>query len=136
MVPAMPDLQIQVSDEDENAPPWSFTVQHTDTQESVERLSHPCLVSAVPQTPNNQVHTTNNSAWWLSGWFPWDKIVNGNSSHDLSTLQKVNEDIKTLVLHDIIAALVSLSVYSLSDSWHPNYQDPLLWQVLCQIQFL
>ena len=100
----MPDLQIQDSAEDENAPPWSFTVQHTDTQESVETPSHPCLVSSVPQTPNNQSTPPITLPGGSQDGFLGIRL----SSHDLSTLQKVNEDIKTLVFHDIIAALVSL----------------------------
>ena len=78
------------SDEEENAPPHSFSVQQTDTQ---EYFKTPFLVPSVPQTPNNQVHPSNNSAWGLSGGFPWDKIVNGNSSQDISILQKVSDEL-------------------------------------------
>ena len=88
----------------ENAPPWSFTVKHTDTQESVETPSHPCLVSSVPQTPSNQSAPPITLPGGSQDGFLGIRL----SSHDLSTLQKVNEDIETLVFHDIIAALVSL----------------------------
>ena len=92
------------SDEEENAPPLSFTVQPTGTQEPFKMPSHPFLVPSVPQTPNSQVHPSNNSAWGISGGFPWDKIVNGNTSQDISSFQKVSYRtlwISCIALYDI-----------------------------------
>ena len=91
------------SDEEENAPPLSFTVQPTGTQEPFKMPSHSFLVPSVPQTPNSQVHPSNNSTWGFS----WDKIVNGNTSQDISSFQKVSYRtlwISCIALYDIFCS--------------------------------
>ena len=110
-------------DEAENVYPQSLNVQ-----KPVDTPSTPFLVPSVPPAPYRQVHSSTSSALGLSGGLPWDNIVIGSTSEDISSDQKVSEDIWitciALVWSREVAWLVGIIITP-----RPSHQNIKLFEI-------